>query len=696
MSSAGKSDLIIPVDHESPEVINCVRRSLDLGGEALGRLVVIGGDSLGRPLWHAIEAIAHDDPRVQLIRCAGRSRWVELTNRGLADRTGDVVVLGGGVPATDGWLDKLANVAYSDERTACVAPLNDGQGVCSIREWAEGAPADAIDEATVEAACRTLPLWTTIPTLEGRCVYLKREMIDAVGLLDPGFRSGIDAFCDWAMRAQSLGFEAKRANRVFIQHQAGTRSGNRPDDARSRQQARLYERHPHIEHQVARFWGTLEGRLAAQAVQYQSTGRLRVAYDMRHLPRQQVGTRTYAVGLARELARLSEIELTLLVQDPSQASGLEGRVITPDQWADDVHVIHKPAQIFYQDHLQLLFKSSAHVVITYQDPIAHRISLVFPREADFDSYRATNRLALPAAQRVVVYSESTAVEVTSEFGIPREEVVAVPLGVDVPSFSIQEPGDAAILETLRLPERYFFNVTTDYPHKNRPALLEAYALFRKRWKGGRPPSLIVAGHALNHRAAHTAFPTQRHSVEGVRILGEVSTDQLRVLYQRALALVFPSLYEGFGLPPLEAMAAGTPVIAMPISSVPEVCGDCVLYPEGLSAEHLAAAMERMALSDRLREELRWRGRERVEQFTWQRTARATFAAYRAAVLSPSDRSLQARRLLRDAIVHWSDREPPAPSQITVPIGIRNACHALQGAVRRRLNRELNRLRQPLA
>ena len=95
-------------------------------------------------------------------------------------------------------------------------------------------------------------------------------------------------------------------------------------------------------------------------------------------------------------------------------------------------------------------------------------------------------------------------------------------------------------------------------------------------------------------------------------LGPVAAHQLRVLYRRAEALVFASLYEGFGLPPLEAMAAGTPVIAMPCSAMPEVGGDGVLYCEGLSAAALSRAMERVAADERLRDELRQRLRATEE------------------------------------------------------------------------------------
>ena len=110
--------------------------------------------------------------------------------------------------------------------------------------------------------------------------------------------------------------------------------------------------------------------------------------------------------------------------------------------------------------------------------------------------------------------------------------------------------------------------------------------------------------------------------EGLVFLGTVTSDQLRVIYQNAEALVFPSLYEGFGLPPLEAMAAGTPVIAMPFSSVPEVGGDAVLYPAGLSDVHLLEAMEAISADKSLRDDLRQRGLNRIEQFRWEATAAA--------------------------------------------------------------------------
>jgi hypothetical protein len=148
------------------------------------------------------------------------------------------------------------------------------------------------------------------------------------------------------------------------------------------------------------------------------------------------------------------------------------------------------------------------------------------------------------------------------------------------------------------------------------------------------------------------------------------------------------------------MAAGAPVIAMPISSVPEVGGDAVLYPEGLSADALARAMGHLAMDKRLRESLQERGRLRVAQFNWGRTASRTFEVYRSAVMHPSARSLGMRRRLREAILNWSNpvlHEASAelayyhPTVEAHPPGIRTAWKALNLAVHRRLRREMRRV-----
>ena len=339
--------------------------------------------------------------------------------------------------------------------------------------------------------------------------------------------------------------------------------------------------------------------------------------------------------------------------------------------------------------LGLLFESSAQLVITYQDLIAYRIPLVFASEARFETYRATSRLALPAFQRIIAYSESVSREIVSEFGIPRDDITVVMLAAD------DAAGSKAQIarRSLGLPRRFFFSIASDYPHKNLVSLVEAYKTFRTHWHQADPPHLVLAGYSSVARTGLYPQLESTRAPEGVVFLGPVSSHQLQILYRTAEALVFASLYEGFGLPPLEAMAAGTPVIAMPISAMPEVAGDGALYCDGLSSAALAAAMTRVASDRELRAELRQKGLDRVRRFGWELTAKATYDVYRSAVASPSERSLCMRRAMRAAIIDWSQKcsrhgGPGGPRVL----GIRDAYRALGTAVRTRVHRELRRLR----
>jgi glycosyltransferase involved in cell wall biosynthesis len=156
------------------------------------------------------------------------------------------------------------------------------------------------------------------------------------------------------------------------------------------------------------------------------------------------------------------------------------------------------------------------------------------------------------------------------------------------------------------------------PSKNVEAVLEAVRMVQHL-----PLRLVVAG------AANPAIFADRSSVSGsgmtgagASYLGYVTDAELRALYQAALCLVFPSLYEGFGLPPLEAMTLGCPVIASRAGAIPEVCGDAALYCDGGSPGSIASAVQELMGSPVLRDALIQRGRTRAAQFTWERAARA--------------------------------------------------------------------------
>jgi len=705
MSQARTADVLVVAHDCAPVTLRCLESVVRNGGPALNRLIIVISSPSAGALSRKLENVARGDSRVLLLRSSAGLGDVEAYNRGLAERTDDVVLLRSDIEVTPGWLDELADVVYSEQRTACVSPLINRDGYCSVPIHDSGDHLEVRDEATVRAACADLPRWSVVPVLSGVCCYLRGDVIDAVGRLDTSYPSVDLAGSDWVMRAQALGFFAKRANHSFVQRMTSDRAIQGNEDEAEQSQSLLAMRHPHLQPQLDRFNATLDRSLASHAIRLHKTGRLRVAYDLRPLPPEQVGTRTYAVSLAKALGKIPQIDLTLLVRDPVQAQGLEGRVVTREQWKDDVEVIHRPMQVIDPRDLRLLYESSAHLILTYQDLIGYRIPQVFPTDAEFHSYRATSCLSLQGVQRVIAISESVGREIASEFGIPQVDIGVVPHGVEAAWFAHRTPEDATILQQLHLSSRFFFSVATDFPHKNLPKLVEAYGLFRRSWRQGNPPGLVLAGYASGARSGFYQKLAAESLPEGLIYLGPVSSNQLRILYQHAEAMVYPTLYEGFGLPPLEAMAAGTPVITMPISSVPEVAGDCALYPDGLSAIALARAMEQLATDEALRSNLSARGLERVEQFRWERTARKTYDVYRSAVLHPSARSLEMRRWLREAILCWSEPLPQHMANMrsishhpvagSEPLGIRDSWRSLNFAVQRRVRREMKRLKPRL-
>ncbi len=230
---------------------------------------------------------------------------------------------------------------------------------------------------------------------------------------------------------------------------------------------------------------------------------------------------------------------------------------------------------------------------------------LFPR-----GERLFRRLAYDRAARgtdhVVVISEWVRERVVARLGLDPARVHAIHLGVDHERFS---PGGASVREPFLLyPAR-------PWPHKNHARLYEAFARVRAERPGLR---LVLTG--VGHDAA--TLP------EGAETLGSVSTDELVSLYRRASALVFPSLYEGFGLPPIEAMACGCPVATSNAGSLPEVVGDAaVLFDPRDPGSIAAGILEALDRAD----ELRQRGLARAAGFTWDATARAHDAVYEAAL-----------------------------------------------------------------
>jgi glycosyltransferase involved in cell wall biosynthesis len=236
-------------------------------------------------------------------------------------------------------------------------------------------------------------------------------------------------------------------------------------------------------------------------------------------------------------------------------------------------------------------------------------------------------LAVRRAQRVMADSQSTRADLIELLGTAPARIDVVPLGLGTVQRA-RPLGEAQTRARFDLGERrVILSLSAKRPHKNLMALVGALA----RIPSERRPLLVLAGYPTWHEAELRERAASLGVAGDVRFEGWVAAGELEGLWALADAFVFPSLYEGFGLPVLEAMARGVAVACADASSLPEVAGDAALLFDPRAEREIAAAIERLLGDAAFAEGLRVKGLERARQFTWERTARLTLASYARAL-----------------------------------------------------------------
>jgi glycosyltransferase involved in cell wall biosynthesis len=326
-----------------------------------------------------------------------------------------------------------------------------------------------------------------------------------------------------------------------------------------------------------------------------------VLVDADVLGRQRTGDETYVAQLLRALPEVAEdLRIAAVTRDPSLVpDGVEPIQLSARSQELRMAVSvprllrrTRPALAHFIHALPLACPVPA--VVTVQDLSWERDPSVFGKW-DLVTFKIFVRRAVRKAERVLAISERTKRDLIELYGTPAEKIVVTPLAPD-PAFTPARQHDSFLLF-----------VSAIEPRKQPLAAIDAAnAVGRK---------LVVVGPAKNEELA--AELVRR----GADVRGYVPKDELVALYQRAACLVFPSRYEGFGLPIVEAMACGTPVVAAPEPAMQEVAGDAAIF-----AEDLADGVRR-ALAER--ERLSAAGIERAKSFSWRETARITADVYRS-------------------------------------------------------------------
>lgn len=376
-----------------------------------------------------------------------------------------------------------------------------------------------------------------------------------------------------------------------------------------------------------------------------TVGSLHVAWDMTHAGRIQTGTGEYARSLISALERVQGVRVSNVAaprfldgRDRPDARMLRGahqviwtqfglreelRRLRPD-------LLHAPAFVS-------TLAADCPLVVTILD-LAY---LHYPNHYS-KTWLWYMKVLVPLVARraaaIIVISEHTKRDVQQHLNLPSRKVHTVHLGVDNRRFRPLAASETApVAARYRLDLPFILHVGTLAARKNIPTLLKAVSHLKRSgfWHGRR---LVLAGGISPGLAGHVEV---KATVERLRLeqdvvfLGHVPDEDVPALYSLADLLVMPSLFEGFGLPPLEAMACGTPVVASNASSLPEVVGDAGLLVPPREARALADAIESVLSDSELRNHMVERGQARASAFTWERTAEETALVYRRVLGMPA-------------------------------------------------------------
>jgi glycosyltransferase involved in cell wall biosynthesis len=368
---------------------------------------------------------------------------------------------------------------------------------------------------------------------------------------------------------------------------------------------------------------------------------MRIAFDATSIPRLMAGAGVYTDNLIRALARVdAENEYVVFARTDafaglarerpsfrvarvgagSRATRLawEQLVLPVQLRSQAVDVLHSP------HHTMPLLVAGCRRVVTFHDLTFFILPERYPRSRLL-YFRLISWAAAKAADMLVCPSRAVRDDIVRILHAPPEKVRPIAEAA-APSFGVIE--DRAVIDRLRhkyvLPDRFILSVGSLEPGKNRTTLLQAFAQLRRR---GLEHKLVVAGQRAWKYGNDFRLAEELGLKGEVIFTGYIAPEEMPALYNAADLFVFPSLYEGFGLPVLEAMACGVPVVASNMSSIPEVAGDAALLTDPRDAEAICDAMEHILKDGDLRSDLRRRGLERAATFSWEKAARETIAVY---------------------------------------------------------------------
>lgn len=364
---------------------------------------------------------------------------------------------------------------------------------------------------------------------------------------------------------------------------------------------------------------------------------MRIGIDARLVFYSKAGIGQYIIHLTRALANLEtpDDHFVLLQSRKDKTKIIENYSFSrASLWTPSHHRLEQPAlrvetsrkglDLLHSPDFIPPFRRNYKSVITVHD----LAFLLYPQFMTAEAARYYGQIdhAVRNTDHIIAVSKATKQDLISYLGVPSEKITVIYEGSN-PAYKRIDRQEARAFCEKRwgLDANFIFLISTIEPRKNVPTLLRAYKLLRNDYK--RREKLVLAGSKgwLFEEVDETIKSLKLE--EDVILIGRVQDISVNYLYNAASMLVFPSFYEGFGLPPLEAMTCGTPVIVSKIKVMPEVVGDAALLIDPHDEADLAIAMHRLLTDAHLRAELIDKGLKRAAKFSWEQAARETLAVY---------------------------------------------------------------------
>ena len=366
---------------------------------------------------------------------------------------------------------------------------------------------------------------------------------------------------------------------------------------------------------------------------------MRIGIDARLVAYQRGGISTYIRRLVEALSEIDQQDEFTIFQSRRDDRPLVRRpgfhsstLWTPphhpwEQWALPLELAPRSLDLLHCPDFIPPFRRRCPAVITVHDLAFRR----FPETKTPDSLRYYDQIdrAVAEAEAVIAVSQATKKDLAELLAVAPQRVEVVYHGVDRRYRELDDPPSVrAFCQSRGLPETFILWVGTQEPRKNLPCLFQALAAIKGRLPEAKDTLVVAGPKGWLYEEAESVLEDLGLRERTV-FFGQATEEELLMLYNAAWALAFPSLYEGFGLPPLEAMACGTPVIASSAPALPEVLGDAALYFDPHQPEALAQHLLRLAEDTALWDCLRRAGLARAQGFRWRDTAEQTLAIYRS-------------------------------------------------------------------